>query len=156
MLSRMSYAISSLEIDFLHRIKYAICINQSTKIQMALEEANGGIFVIKSIKTNDHGCWEICTGSKSPESWCQGFFDFKHVLQDTTKSLIAFQINVHQNSWEASSNISLEPKCLIPRKSWQITQKVGVALPEYTHNLQNTRGYLKSSTCRCQGVVFSI
>jgi hypothetical protein len=56
-----------------------------------------GKSVMKSMETEDQGCFRIGSDYKSPYGRCQGFFDLEQVSQDNTNSLMAFHIWGHQN-----------------------------------------------------------
>jgi hypothetical protein len=101
---------------FLQGTKCAIFVSQSMIINIASKFLEDGKLVMKSMETEDQGCFGIGSGCISPYGRCQGFFDLEQVSQDNTNSL-AFHIWSPKKSQEVSSNVLLNPKCPMVGKS---------------------------------------
>jgi hypothetical protein len=118
--SKNSLVVSSLVIVFLHGVKCAIFVSQSTITQMESKDADGGKSVIKSMDTQDYGCFGMGNGWKSPCGRSRGFFDLEQVSHESTKSLTAFHILGHRKSRDTSSNVLLNPKCPTAGRSCRV------------------------------------
>jgi hypothetical protein len=92
-------------------------VSRSTITNIASKFLEDGKSLMKSMETEDQGCLRIGSGYRSLYRRCQGFFNLEQVSQDNTNSLTAFYILGYQKSQEMSSNVLLNSKCPMARKS---------------------------------------